>query len=148
MVCRWCCTPTTPHSVFSWAKPNPVAPPSSSHTHTVPSLHFVPALVVNLIPARRAIISGVELAVIRIFRIRIVGRRSLWLVQRIGSLVLFPHAVHDEHDHEYGAEQANDGTANDSWKRKWCFSKLCTKIYHIHAAYEGYLSYMSYEWYL
>lgn len=83
-----------------------------------PYAHFVPALVVNLIPARRAIISGVELAVIRIFRIRIVGRRSLWLVQRIGSLVLFPHAVHDEHDHEYGAEQANDGTANDSWKRK------------------------------
>jgi len=90
--------------------------------------------VVNLIPARRAIISGVELAIIRVFRIRIVGRRPLGLVQRIGSLVLFPHAVHDEHHHEYGAEQADDGTANNSCgKEKW-FSDLCpsyNKVYRV-----------------
>jgi len=61
-------------------------------------------LSISLIPARCAIISGVEFTIIRIFRIRIVGRRTLWLVQRIGSFILFPHAVDNEHDHEYGTQ--------------------------------------------
>lgn len=78
------------------------------------SLRFTSAVVANLIPARRAIISGVELAIIRIFRIRIVGRRALGFIQGVGSLVLFPHAVDDEHHHQYGAEQADNGSANDS----------------------------------
>lgn len=79
---------------------------------------FTQPAVSCLIPARCAIISGVELTIIRIFRIGIVGRRTLWLVQRIGALVLFPHAINDEHDDEYGAQEAHNSAANDSYKIK------------------------------
>lgn len=61
-----------------------------------------------------AVISSVELAIVGIFRVRIDGRRTLWLVQRIRALVLFPHAVHDEHHHQDGAQQADNGAADHS----------------------------------
>lgn len=85
--------------------------PTATPTYTQPAVSC-------LIPARCAIISGVELTIIRIFRIGIVGRRTLWLVQRIGSFVLFPHAINDEHDDEYGAQEAHNSAANDSCKKK------------------------------
>lgn len=47
------------------------------------------------------------------FHVRIAGRTSFHLLQRIRAFVFFAHSVHDEHDNQNGAKQANDGTSDD-----------------------------------
>jgi len=42
--------------------------------------------------------------------------RSPRLVQGVRALVLLAHPVHDEHDHQYRAEEAHYRAADHSWK--------------------------------
>lgn len=59
---------------------------------------------------------GIDLLVVR--RVWRGERHPLGLVQGIGALVLLPHAVHDEHDEQDGAEEANHSAANKCWGGK------------------------------
>ena len=48
--------------------------------------------------------------------------RSLGLVEGVRSLVLLAHPVDDEHDAEYGAQEADHGAAHHGWKKKHTLS--------------------------
>lgn len=60
------------------------------------------------------VVSGVKLAIVGVLGVGVGRRRPLRLVQRVAALVLFPHPVHDEHDDEDGAEQADHRAADHS----------------------------------
>lgn len=57
---------------------------------------------------------GIDLLVV--WRIWRGEGHPLGLIQGIGALVLLPHAVHDEHDEQDGAEEANHSTTNKCCK--------------------------------
>jgi hypothetical protein len=62
----------------------------------------------------RKICSSIKLP-IWVLRVRVDGRRTLWLVQRIRAFVFLPHPVDDEHYHKDGTQQTNHCTSNNSW---------------------------------
>lgn len=62
----------------------------------------------------RKICSSIKLP-IRVLRVRVDGRRTLWLVQRIRAFVFLPHPVDDKHYHKDGTQQTNHCTSNNSW---------------------------------
>ena len=68
------------------------------------------------------VLLGIKLPVGR-FCVDVAVVHPLRLVQDVGALVLFPHAVHDKHDQEDGAQEADHGAPDHrgqyAWNIKW-----------------------------